>query len=273
MRLVRARPCRSGPAWRGAALRRGRRSCPARSRRRPGDQLHRGGRVDRPVRHQQRAGAGIEEGAREARERLGALCAAGRRVAGRQDHPVGVELEGGDLGGREIAVVASVALSGGVRIRPGSLVPHLARHRAVGGEVDDAVLGKAPSRSAPSSLVSVAARRDGSRLPAPRSLADRAEFIGRLGQRRLQSNPWMSASPPFRQRSWPFRMPSNSATSSSASRAALLSARAWHIPHMLAFGIPPAKDCRSRCRTGWPRLLWRACAGATRLATEGRDSH
>jgi hypothetical protein len=62
--------------------------------------------VHRPVRDQERAGASIEECTRQARQRLGAFGAAGGSVAGRQDYPIGVELEAGDLGGGEIAIIS-----------------------------------------------------------------------------------------------------------------------------------------------------------------------
>jgi hypothetical protein len=45
------------------------------------------------MRHQERTGAGIEETARETRQRLGAGLVARRGVAGRQDHQVGIELK------------------------------------------------------------------------------------------------------------------------------------------------------------------------------------
>ena len=82
--------------------------------------------------------------------------AAGRRVAGRQDHPVGVELEGGDLGGargsrRRVGgahrAVPDRAASGSGRARPTPL--SLAGQRAVGGEMHDAVVGEPAARLAP----------------------------------------------------------------------------------------------------------------------------
>ena len=95
------------------------------------------------MRHQQRAGAGIDEGARQARQRLRLLGAAGCRVAGRQDHPVGVELEGGNLGGRQIAIV-ELGLLLGRRQDQARLAGafDLTRQRAVGGEVQHPVLGE-----------------------------------------------------------------------------------------------------------------------------------
>ena len=71
--------------------------------------------------------------------------ATGRGVAGRQDHPVGVELEGGHLGGRQITVVQFSLL-----LRRREDQPRLAGafdltgERAVGGEVQHPVLRSLP---------------------------------------------------------------------------------------------------------------------------------
>ncbi len=67
--------------------------------------LHRRIRVDIPVRHQQGPRLGVEEGARQTGEGLGIALVAGSGVAGRQHHPVGIELELRHLGSREQAVV------------------------------------------------------------------------------------------------------------------------------------------------------------------------
>jgi hypothetical protein len=75
-----------------------------------GDELHRRVRFRGPVRDEEGARAGIDEGPREAREGLGVLRRARGGVAGRQDHPVGVELERGDLGGGKVAVVVRAGL-------------------------------------------------------------------------------------------------------------------------------------------------------------------
>ena len=77
------------------------------------------------MRDEQRAGLGIEEGAGKARIALGAFRAAGRGVAGRQDHPIGVELEPRDLGSGEIAVVLLACFSGWRQEKPGSLLPSI----------------------------------------------------------------------------------------------------------------------------------------------------
>ena len=87
-----------------------------------GDQLHGRPELDRPVRYEQRARARIEEGPSQARQSLRArlVVLAGRRVAGREDDPVGIEFELGDLGRGEQAVVLSLAVCGGVRSNAGS---------------------------------------------------------------------------------------------------------------------------------------------------------
>ena len=59
----------------------------------------------RPVRHEQRAAAGIEERAGESRQRFRPRLVAGNRVAGRQHHPVGIELELRHLARGEQAIV------------------------------------------------------------------------------------------------------------------------------------------------------------------------
>jgi hypothetical protein len=55
-------------------------------------------RVDRPVRNEQRAGAGVEEGSRHAGKRLDTFGSTRCCVAGRQDYPVSIDLESGNLG-------------------------------------------------------------------------------------------------------------------------------------------------------------------------------
>ena len=85
--------------------------------------------------------AGIEEGARQARQRLRAGLVAGGGVAGRQHHPVGIELE----------LCTSLAVS-----RPSSIRGlrrdrererrlaqplHVAGDEPMSGEIDDAVIG------------------------------------------------------------------------------------------------------------------------------------
>src|SRR5262249_34057333 len=51
------------------------------------------------------ASARVEEGARQPRQCRGAFGTSRRRVARRQDHPIGIEPEGGNLRGRKVSVV------------------------------------------------------------------------------------------------------------------------------------------------------------------------
>ena len=125
-RLQRAAPTRTngaqlaGSAWRpplsiSASI--ARRSASARSigrigcgsGDRAGGEAHGGVGIDRPVRDHQRPRAGVEEGARQPGKRLAAAVAR-RRVAGRKDHPVGVELERRHFRCRQQAVVGFIRL-------------------------------------------------------------------------------------------------------------------------------------------------------------------
>ena len=89
---------------------------------------------------QQRAGLRIDESSHKTGERLGIGGIVRRRVAGRQYDPVRIQLERGNLGCREIAVIL---LGCGVRRSQDQAgfgpVLQFARHRAMRGEVDDAV--------------------------------------------------------------------------------------------------------------------------------------
>src|SRR5215470_16672459 len=71
------------------------------------DELDSGIRIYRPVRDEQRACSGVEECAGEAGERLrvGLVTCTASGIARREHHPVRVELELRDLGGREKAVI------------------------------------------------------------------------------------------------------------------------------------------------------------------------
>jgi hypothetical protein len=73
---------------------------------RPRYQLDGRVRGDRPVRNEERAGTSIEERTRQTRECLGFLCTPCHHVARRQDHPIGIELEGGNLGCGQVPVIA-----------------------------------------------------------------------------------------------------------------------------------------------------------------------
>jgi hypothetical protein len=101
------------------------------------------------MRHEQRAGPGVEKCASEARERIGTrfVASAGSRVAGRQRHPIGIELELGDFGCHEQTVIFLRGLRGRRqeerRLGPGSC-EHLgfASQKAMGGEMHHASLRK-----------------------------------------------------------------------------------------------------------------------------------
>lgn len=62
------------------------------------------------MRYQQHARAGIEVRTRHAGEGLCILALRAGRVAGRQDHQIGIELEGSELRGGEEAVIAFQSL-------------------------------------------------------------------------------------------------------------------------------------------------------------------
>ena len=98
---------------------------------------------DFPMRDEQRPRLRIDEGAREARECLGALRATGSRVAGGEDHPIRVELQPRDLGRGKVAVVL---LGGRSRRRQQQarlgIALNLASQRAMRREMHDAVLRK-----------------------------------------------------------------------------------------------------------------------------------
>jgi hypothetical protein len=92
---------------------------------------------------QQRAGSRVEECACQTRQRLGPLYPTGRRVAGRQDDPIGIELEGRNLGCREVSVVALGRRVGRRQKQPRlGVAADLTSKRTMGGEVDDAILGQ-----------------------------------------------------------------------------------------------------------------------------------
>jgi hypothetical protein len=59
-----------------------------------GNEIARRLRVDGPVRDEERASAGVKECAAEARIGFGTGGGSGRRVAGGQHDPIGIELQG-----------------------------------------------------------------------------------------------------------------------------------------------------------------------------------
>ncbi|MGY4605700.1 hypothetical protein ACVW16_004112 [Bradyrhizobium sp. USDA 4474] len=80
-------------------------------------------RIHCPMRNQQRTCAGVEEATRQSRQRLGARLVAGNRVAGRQHHPICIELELRDLTRREQTVVELGRLIWNRKRRDGSPTP------------------------------------------------------------------------------------------------------------------------------------------------------
>ena len=92
---------------------------------------------------EQRTRAGIEERAGKSRQCLRAGLVAGNGVAGGENDPVGVELELRHLAGGEQAVVEIARLlRQGERKRRLRQSLDLAGDEAVGGEIDDAVIGE-----------------------------------------------------------------------------------------------------------------------------------
>ena len=86
-------------------------------------------------------GLRIEEGAGEPRQRLGPRRAACRRVAGRQDHSIRIELQRSDFGGGEIAVVLFAGLGRRRQQQPWlPIASNLARQRAIRRAMHDPVL-------------------------------------------------------------------------------------------------------------------------------------
>ena len=85
----------------------------------------------------------VDEGAGEPRQRLGSLRAASGSVAGRENHPIHIELEPGDFGRGEVAVVL---LAGRHRRRQQQarlgIALHLPRQRAMRREMHDSILRK-----------------------------------------------------------------------------------------------------------------------------------
>jgi len=71
----------------------------------PARQHRRRIRFDGPMRDEERSGAGIEKRARETREGLSTGLLAAGRVAGRQHHPIGIELQARYFRGGEQAIV------------------------------------------------------------------------------------------------------------------------------------------------------------------------
>ena len=101
--------------------------------------------IDRPVRDQQRARAGIEERARQPRQRFRAGLVARDGIAGGKHHPIGIKLELRHLARGEQAIIELARLLR-QRQRQRRLAQslHLAGHEPMRGKIDDAVIRQAP---------------------------------------------------------------------------------------------------------------------------------
>ena len=99
----RARRCGSVPIFARILHRREHRGC----------QGHRRIRLHRPMRHQQPTRSSIEKCPRKPRQSFRAVSIrAKRRIAGREQHPVGVDLQRRDFAGRQQAIVVGITASG-----------------------------------------------------------------------------------------------------------------------------------------------------------------
>src|SRR5262249_48384632 len=120
----------------------------------------------------------------------GAIRTAGCRVARRQDHPIGVELEGGNLRCRKVSVVRFSRLSGWRQNEPRlGVATDLTGERTMGREVDHPIFGE---------LVGVAQTLDlrlcGTFAKLDKVTADSqvtrhgTELVRRFGQRYLRAD-------------------------------------------------------------------------------------
>jgi hypothetical protein len=95
------------------------------------------------VRHQKRARAGIEERARQSRQRFRPRRLARHGVAGRQHHPIGIEFELRHLAcGQEAVVAIRRRRRNSERQRRLADALDVAGNEAMGREIDHAVIGK-----------------------------------------------------------------------------------------------------------------------------------
>ncbi len=113
-----------------------------------------------------------------------------RGIAGRKDHPIGVELQRGDLGGRQIAVVLFAGLGGRRQEKAGlAIALNLTGQRAVGRKMHDAVLCEL---AGPAQLLHIVLGGAGAEIDAVQIgvhiARHAAQLLGRLGQRRLKAN-------------------------------------------------------------------------------------
>jgi hypothetical protein len=112
---------------------------------RPNHELGRAIDLGLPVRHQKRSPPGIEKCAGEPRQSLRTGPVPGRRVAGREHHPVGIELELGGLARREKPIIERGRI---IRQRENKCrfgiqfgeLGDFTRKQTMGCEVDDAIV-------------------------------------------------------------------------------------------------------------------------------------
>ena len=149
----------------------------------PDQQRHRRQRRHLPMRDQKRAGTGIEERTRQPGQRLGAgIAIAGRGVAGRQDDPVGIQLQLRDFAGGQQSVIGFGCLGrNGQRNGRLRLVADEQRRftcdQCMGCEIENPVVGKP-------GLLDIGLGRNLSEFQIGRSgfdiLADTFQFVLRL---------------------------------------------------------------------------------------------
>ena len=112
---------------------------------RPNHKLGRAIDLGLPVRHQKRSPPGVEKCAGEPRQSLRTGPVPGRRVAGREHHPLGIELELGGLARREKPIIerGRIIRQRENKCRFGIQLGELGdftRKQAMGCEVDDAIV-------------------------------------------------------------------------------------------------------------------------------------
>jgi len=134
------------------------------------------------MRHQQRPRAGIEERSRQPRQRFGTGLVAGNRIAGRQHHPIGIELQLRDFARGEQAVVELGWLFWNAQHQRWFGKPfHVAGNETVRGEIDDALIGE--RRSLQRGFAGVLSEVNIGSGDAE-VFGDRVEFVGGVGQLR-----------------------------------------------------------------------------------------
>jgi len=139
--------------------------------------------------------------ARASPDKASAPCAPpARGVAGRQDHPIRVELQRGDLGSGEIAVIAFAWIIGrGQKQARLGIALHLPRQRAVRRKVHDAVLGELARLAQPLHLALRGACPEPDLAQIGANVAGNvAELVRGLRQRRLHAKKFNIRNPAAR---------------------------------------------------------------------------